>query len=158
MKKMLFTALFGLIAQMFIVSSSYAADSSSGCGIGWQVLPKQSLVSSFTRNLVNATFSNTIAMTLGTSGCAKHSIVYNEKQGLHFVEANKEVLVAEMALGNGEYLTAMAEVFGCQDSSSFATIVKENYQTLVPSYEISGVELYQNIKNNSEVMSQCTVM
>lgn len=158
MKKMLFTALFGLIAQMFIVSSSYAADSSSGCGIGWQVLPKQSLVSSFTRNLVNATFSNTIAMTLGTSGCAKHSIVYNEKQGLHFVEANKEVLVAEMALGNGEYLTAMAEVFGCQDSSSFATIVKKNYQTLVPSYEISGVELYQNIKNNSEVMSQCTVM
>lgn len=158
MKKLILTALFGLVAQMFIVSSSYAADSSSGCGIGWQVLPKQSLVSSFTRNLVNATFSNTIAMTLGTSGCAKHSIVYNEKQGLHFVEANKEVLVAEMALGNGEYLTAMAEVFGCQDSSSFATIVKENYQTLVPSYEISGVELYQNIKNNSEVMSQCSVM
>ncbi len=158
MKKLIFGAIFWLIAQMAFVSTSYAADSSSGCGIGWQVLPKQSLVSSFTRNLVNATFSNTIAMTLGTSGCAKHSIVYNEKQGLHFVEANKEALVAEMASGNGEYLTAMAEVFGCQDSSSFATIVKKNYQALVPSYEISGVELYKNIKNNSEIMSQCTVM
>lgn len=158
MKKMFFIALFGLVAQMAFLTSSYAADSSSGCGIGWQVLPKQSLVSSFTRNLVNATFSNTIAMTLGTSGCAKHSIVYNEKQGLHFVEANKEVLVAEMAIGNGEYLTAMAEVFGCQDLNSFATIVKKNYQTLVPAYNISGVELYQNIKNNSEIMSQCTVM
>lgn len=158
MKKMFLVALFGLVAQIAFQTSSYAADSSSGCGIGWQVLPKQSLVSSFTRSMVNATFSNTIAMTLGTSGCARHSIVYNEKQGLHFVEANREVLVAEMALGNGEYLTAMAEVFGCQDSSSFATIVKKNYQTLVPNYKISGVELYQNIKNNSEVMSQCSVM
>lgn len=158
MKKMLLTAVFGLVAQIAFIAPSYAADSSSGCGIGWQVLPKQSLVSSLTRSMVNATFSNTIAMTLGTSGCAKHSIVYNEKQGLHFVEANKEILVAEMAQGNGEYLTAMAEVFGCQDLNSFATIVKKNYQTLVPQYNISGVELYQNIKNNSEIMSQCTVM
>lgn len=158
MKKLILSTLFGLIAQMIFLTPSYAADSSSGCGLGWQVLPQQSLVSSFTRSMINATFSNTIAMTLGTSGCARHSIVYNEKQGIHFVEANKEVLVAEMAQGNGEYLTAMAEVFGCQDLSSFATMVKKNYQALVPVYNISGVELYQNIKNNSEVMSQCSVM
>ena len=158
MKKGLLTGIFGLFVVLITSSTTYAADSSSGCGIGWQVLPKQSLVSSFSRAMINGTFSNTIAMTLGTSGCAKHSIVYNEKKGLHFVEANKEVLVAEIAVGNGEYVTAMAEVFGCQDSQSFATMLQQNYSSLVTREDISGVELYQNLKNLPALKSQCSIM
>ena len=102
--------IIGLLA-LISATSVMAADSSSGCGMGWQVAPNQSLISSSTRSIVNATFSNTIAMTLGTSGCAKHSIVKNDAKGIHFAEANLNQLAIEMARGNGEFVTSFSSVF-----------------------------------------------
>lgn len=138
--------IIGLFALLSL-STAFAADSSSGCGMGWQVAKDNSLVSSLTRSVVNATFSNTIAMTLGTSGCAKHSIVYNEMKGIHFVESNKNELAIDMAKGNGEYVTGLAQVFGCQNTKAFGSMVQNKYESVLPSENISGVELYNNVKN-----------
>lgn len=153
--------IIGLIALVSAASVS-AADSSSGCGMGWEVAPKQSLISSSTRSIVNATFSNTIAMTLGTSGCAKHSIVKNDAKGIHFAEANLNQLAVEMARGNGEFVASFASVFGCQNSSDFGSMVQANYETVLPTASTSGVELYNNvkaqIKNNASLASSCSVI
>ncbi len=138
--------IIGLFA-LLSASMAFAGDSSSGCGMGWQVAKDNSLVSSLTRSVVNATFSNTIAMTLGTSGCAKHSIVYNEMKGIHFVESNKNELAIDMAKGNGEYVTGLAQVFGCQNTKAFGSMVQNKYESVLPSENISGVELYNNVKN-----------
>jgi len=138
--------IIGLFA-LLSASMAFAGDSSSGCGMGWQVAKDNSLVSSFTRSVVNATFSNTIAMTLGTSGCARHSIVYNEMKGIHFVESNKNELAIDMAKGNGEYVTGLAQVFGCQNTKAFGSMVQNKYESVLPSENISGVELYNNVKN-----------
>ncbi len=155
--KSVFKLGLGLALGLTVSGTSFGADSSSGCGMGWQLLPDQSLVSSFTRSMVNATFSNSIAMTMGTSGCARHSIVYDEKKGIHFVEANKELLLVEMAVGQGEYLTAMAEVFHCQDSQNFAKILKANYGSINNGAELSGEELYNNIKSVSAKNNLCAM-
>ncbi|MFA6238206.1 MAG: DUF3015 family protein [Bacteriovorax sp.] len=153
--------IIGLMA-LISATSVFAADSSSGCGMGYEVAPKQSLVSSSTRSLVNMTFSNTIAMTLGTSGCAKHSIVKNEAKGIHFAEANLNVLAIEMARGNGEFVSTFASVFGCQNSSAFGSMVQAKYETVLPSASTSGVELYNNvkaqIKNNATLASTCSLI
>ncbi len=150
--------LFALIS----VTSVFAADSSSGCGMGWEVAPKQTLVSSSTRYLVNATFSSTIAMTLGTSGCAKHSIVKNDAKGIHYAEANMNALAIEMARGNGEFVAGFASVFGCQNSRAFGSMVQSKYETILPSEKTSGVELYNNvkaeIKNNATLASSCSLI
>jgi len=148
-----------IIALLALVASTslFANDSSSGCGLGWQVAPKQSLVSSFTRELVNATFSNSVAMTLGTSGCAQHSIVKNEMKGIHFAEANMNALTIEMAKGNGEFVASFAEVFGCQNTKAFGSMVQNKYESVLPSSNVSGVELYNNVKNeikHDAVLSQ----
>jgi hypothetical protein len=150
------------LVTIFSASAVFAADSSSGCGLGWQVAPKQSLVSSFTRSLINATASSTIAMTMGTSGCAQHSIVYNEAKGIHFAEANKEVLAIEMARGNGEVVQGFASVFGCQNSQAFGSMVQSKYESVLPSEKTTGVELYNNvkaeIKNNANLSSSCSLI
>jgi hypothetical protein len=146
-------AILALIAS----TSLFAGDSSSGCGMGWQVAKDNSLVSSFTRSIVNATFSSTVAMTLGTSGCTKHSIVYNEMKGIHFVESNQNELAIDMAKGNGEFVTGLAEVFGCQNTKAFGSMVQEKYETVLPNGNVSGVQLYNNIKNqikNDATLSQ----
>jgi hypothetical protein len=157
MKKLLIGGLLALSA-----TSVFAADSSSGCGMGWEVAPKQSLVSSSVRSIVNATFSSTVAMTMGTSGCAKHSIVKNEAQGIHFAEANLNQLSIEMAAGNGEHVQAFAAVFGCQNSKAFGSMVQSKYEKVLPSDKTSGVELYNNvkteIKNNATLATSCSVI
>ena len=154
----LIIALFALLSA----SMAFAADSSSGCGMGWQVAKDNSLVSSFTRGVINGTFSNTIAMTLGTSGCAKHSIVYNEMKGIHFVESNKNELAIDMAKGNGEYVTGLAQVFGCQNTKAFGSMVQNKYESVLPSENISGVELYNNVKNeirkDTTLSQTCTLI
>ena len=156
MKKII--ALMALVAT----SSVFAADSSSGCGMGYEVAPKQSLVSSSTRSIVNATFSSTIAMTLGTSGCAKHSIVKNDAKGIHFAEANMNVLALEMARGNGEFVSGFASVYGCSNTEAFGSMVQSNYETVLPASNTSGVELYNNvksqIKNNAALAATCSLI
>lgn len=153
-----------IIALMALVATSsvFAADTSSGCGMGYEVAPKQSLVSSSTRSLVNGTFSNSIAMTLGTSGCAKHSIVKNDAKGIHFAEANMNVLALEMARGNGEFVTGFASVYGCNNTEAFGSMVQSNYETVLPSSNTSGVELYNNVKaqirNNAALNASCSMI
>lgn len=156
MKKILF-AIIALAS-----TASFAADTSSGCGMGYEIAPKQSLVSSSTRSLVNATFSSSIAMTMGTSGCAKHSIVKNESKGIHFAEANMNQLAVEMARGNGEFVAGFASVFGCQNSQAFGSMVQAKYESVLPSANTSGVELYNNvkaeIKNNAALSASCSLI
>lgn len=143
-------------------SSVFANDRSSGCGMGYEIAPKQSLISSATRSLVNATFSNTVAMTMGTSGCAKHSIVYNEAKGIHFVEANKSQLALEMAQGQGEFVAGLANVMGCTNSAELGSMLQERYEVVLPSTETTGVELYNNvkaeIKNNANLSNTCSLI
>jgi hypothetical protein len=156
--KKLIIALFSLV----IAQVAFAGDSSSGCGLGWSIAPNTSLVSSYTRTLVNLTFSNTIAMTLGTSGCAKHSIVQNDMKGIHFAEANLESLVVEMSRGNGEFVSGLAEVFGCQNAKAFGSMVQSKYEAILPTTNVSGVELYINvknqIKNDAKLSSTCSLI
>ena len=153
--------IIGLMA-LVATTSAFAADSSSGCGMGYEVAPKQSLVSSSTRSLVNGTFSNTVAMTLGTSGCAKHSIVQNDAKGIHFAEANMNVLALEMARGNGEFVTTFASVYGCNNSEAFGSMVQSNYESVLPSANTTGVELYNNVKtqirNNATLSASCSLI
>jgi hypothetical protein len=151
-----------IISLAFLVSfGALAADSSSGCGLGWEVAPKQSLVSSFTRNLVNATASSTIAMTLGTSGCAKHSIVQNDAKGIHFAEANLNQLAIDFSRGNGEFVNGFAAVFGCQNVNAFGSMVQSNYDSVMTN-NVSGVELYNNVKKeiqkNAALSQSCTLI
>lgn len=152
--------IIGLLA-LISATSVFAADSSSGCGMGWEVAPKQTLVSSSTRALVNATFSSTIAMTLGTSGCAKHSIVKNDAKGIHYAEANLNELAIEMARGNGEFVAGFAQTLGCQNTRAFGSMVQTKYAVILPSEKTSGVELYNNvkaeIKNNATLASSCSI-
>lgn len=115
-----------LVALIVLGRATFAADSSSGCGLGWQVFKKNSLVSSSLRATTNAFFLNTIAMTFGTSGCAKHSIVKNDKKSLHFLENNLPMVQAEMAMGSGEYINGLAQTFGC-DENTFSGHMQNNY-------------------------------
>jgi predicted methyltransferase len=127
------------------------SDNSSGCGYGWEVTKGKTLSASSTRGSTNSTASNTIAMTMGTSGCEKHDIVMQEKEQIHFANFNYEMIVADMAIGSGEYLNGFADVLGCSQAS-FASAAQQNLGSIMAA---NGAELLANIKTNSAIRQAC---
>lgn len=137
--------LSALILWLLLSTPAFSADSSSGCGLGWQVFKKNSLISSALRATTNAIFLNTVAMTFGTSGCAQHSIVKNDKKSLHFMDANKHHLMSEMALGQGEHLNALSQIMGCNEES-FSAAMKHNYSDIFRNDAVSARQLVNLVK------------
>jgi hypothetical protein len=128
MNKILISVVAGF-ALILGASVSHADDQSSGCGAGWYVTKRNSLLSSLVRSSTNYTFSNTIGMTFGTSGCARHDLVMNDKKEIHYAESNYNNLVVEMAQGGGEHLRGFAAVLGCDPASyeAFSSMTQSNY-------------------------------
>ncbi len=147
----MFTALrLSLVALLLMAfaSVSRAGDSSSGCGLGWQVFPKNSLVSSALRSTTHFILPNTFSMTSGTSGCARHDIVMNEYKAIHFAEANYKQLMMDMARGQGEYLNGFASVTNYKgDMNAFGAFVQENFVNLYPTASTSPSEMVTNFRN-----------
>ena len=149
-------------------NSAYAADGSSGCGVGWYIFKENSLVSSYSRSITNTFLGNTFSMTSGTSNCAKHSIVYNEKRGLHFVESNADSLEIAIASGEGQFLQGFAESMGCPNTvtEEFATTLQSGYTQIYSSHEVNGwvdtAGLYNKIRSvlnqNSVLRNQCKLV
>jgi hypothetical protein len=137
-----------LVASCFLTSASLMAgsdmspDKSSGCGYGWEVTKQKTLIGSLTRNTINATASNSIAMTMGTSGCEKHDIVLKEKAQEVFVEANYENILSDMAEGRGEYLSSIANMMGC-DNANFGANAQKGLEKL---QDESSTALLSNLK------------
>ena len=123
---------FAAVSLMW-ASTALGADKSSGCGMGWYVFKKNSLVSSVLRSTTNTIFwNNTFGMTSGTSNCAKHSIVQDDKKDIHFLEANYHTLLVDSAVGDSSFLTAFAEALGCQGAGvdGVKDLLRHNYQEI----------------------------
>ncbi len=140
MKKLVLLAFFALMS-----SNLLAADGSSGCGAGWYVFKDNSLISSALRGTTNATFLSTIGMTFGTSNCSKHKIVQKEQEAVHFAEANYEVLMIEMGQGQGEFISALGGLVGCQ-GTEFGAAMQANYERVFNESVTNGNSFYQSFK------------
>ena len=147
--------------SMGIMTSAHADDQSSGCGLGWQLFKKNSLVSSFSREITNALASNTIAMTSGTAVGANHDLVLKNKAALYYAEANYQKLQSELAEGKGEHLRTFAKVLGCQGNSidQVGVVFQRNYETIFPTDQILPSEMLDHVTDSlsrSEFSALCS--
>lgn len=111
--------------------NAWSEDRSSGCGFGKQVAPRKTLLSTTTADITNGILwpSYTFALTSGTSGCAQHDLVLLERQREHFIAVNIEKIKFEAALGHGENLMALSQVYGCPETlyETFSASVRADY-------------------------------
>lgn len=148
------------IVLVLFASGAQAADQSSGCGLGWSLFQKNSLVSSYSRSITNALASNTSAMTSGTSGCAKHDFVLKEKEAMYFAEGNYQKLKTEFAEGKGEHMETLARILGCNASAAKAIgpVLQKDYETIFPTDHVQPSQMLNSVSNsvfNSNLASQC---
>ncbi len=142
---------------------AFAGDSSSGCGPGWYIAKKNSLLSSSIRGTTNGILAPTVTlgMTFGTSKCSKHSIVKNEVEDLKFATDNYFEIAADTAKGEGEFLTAYSELMGCHGvhSKRFKNKMKSNFKKLFNFNEVKPEELvketYKTILTDQELFKAC---
>jgi hypothetical protein len=153
-----------ILVLMFLFQGlAMAADGSSGCGPGWFVLKKNSLVSSSLRATTNGILmpTTTIGMTLGTSNCSKHDIVKNEQKSLHFVTQNYFELKAEMAKGQGEFIDSFAHTVGCSANSQalLKSELKGSYREIFSKSSATAEEvlgnIYKTIFSRNDLAKSC---
>ncbi len=152
-----------VLVGLFLGMNAFAADGSSGCGAGWYIFKKNSLISSSLRATTNAMLLNTIGMTFGTSNCSKHSIVKNDMKAIHFTEYTFAQLKREMASGNGDYFLAMADIMGCgQYSGDFGQVVRSNYSNIFNANTKTPADMVQNLENeikkNQSLSKNCQII
>ncbi len=128
------SVLLALTLMPVLTQRAKAADGSSGCGPAWYVFKDNSLVSSSLRSTTNGFLSPivTLGMTFGTSNCAKHKIVMEEKEAIYFATTNYSNLMIEMAQGRGQFLGAFAETMGCgwRAMPVFADVMQAEYSSI----------------------------
>lgn len=129
-----------MISALVLVPSAYAKGAgaeingggSDGCGLGWQITDKKTLIATTTRGSTNGFVPPAFGMTSGTIGCESHSFAMNEQSGKVYARNNFEALSSEMAVGSGETLATYARTFGCSDAAvpAFGSALKANYESL----------------------------
>ncbi len=157
------SGIFGLL--ICATPAAFGADGSSGCGPGWYVFKQNSLVSSMLRGTTNGMLAPTVTvgMTVGTSNCAKHSIVQQEKAGLHLATMAREELLLEMAQGQGEHVSAFAHTLGCNAAiiPSVQAALQNNYDNVAPTSDVSPESLVGNamsiIHSDENLSAQCSI-
>lgn len=142
-----------LVLATTLASTAFAADTLDGCGLGWQVTDKKTYTATTTRGTTNAFVPPTFGMTTGTLGCQQLEVGKNDQEATTYVATNFQPLKSELALGQGEYVTALATAMGCKSAASaVGAKLQQNYNKVVAP-AVNSVELYKGIK--AEVKDIC---
>jgi len=142
-----------ILATVAFASVGFAADTLDGCGLGWQVTTKKTYTATTTRGTTNGVIPPTFGMTTGTMGCDKLEVGQNNKEAADYVATNFETLKSELAKGQGEYVVALADSFGCKRSAeAVGAQIQKNYSNVVaPAH--NSTELFNNIRG--EIQNIC---
>ncbi|AXQ29634.1 DUF3015 domain-containing protein [Solimonas sp. K1W22B-7] len=126
------------------------ADDDVGCGWGTQVWKGQSgLVAKVLASTTNGLLGNqTFGITSGTSGCSQDGVIKAEYRAPAFAAANLDQLAAEMAVGRGESLAALAAIYNVQgaDREAFYAMTKAHYSQIFRSEATTASEVIASVQ------------
>lgn len=120
-----------------------------GCGLGWQVTAKKTIIASITRGTTNSIVPPSFGMTSGTLGCAQHPFTKRDEQAAVYAMTNFDSLTIDMAEGKGEYLEGFARTLGCQDQAlgEFSRMTQSNYRSISEGGKASAVKMMNHVKD-----------
>ncbi len=118
MKNILGTVV--VCSALCLTSTAHAVDSTGGCGLGSMAWRGQSgIIPQVLAMTTNSWASNTIGVTLGTSGCDPNGRVTGGtgKMMLAFLEDNMEQFAMDAAAGRGETIETIAGILDVDDDT-----------------------------------------
>lgn len=139
--------LISIAAIAALSTAGFATvNSQTGCGLGSQIIhDDSSAVMLALQATTNSTLGNqTFGVTSGTSGCHKAKFVMNERAA-EFVASNMDQLSREIAIGQGESVTTLAELLNVQDKAEFASALQANYNAIYTSEKADMATVLDNV-------------
>lgn len=153
MKKLLMLVVFGLVAGASAQAAS--GGGSDGCGLGWQVTDKKTMIATTTRATTNAIVPPTFGMTTGTIGCDQHPVAMRDVPAAQFVATNYDALLLDMAQGQGETLAAFAQTLGCSDASALGEMTRKEFSALTSGAD--SLELLRRVQGQMKAVNGCAI-
>lgn len=133
-----------------LLAAGLAPAAWADCGPGPVVIKDQGAAQQSLAATTNATFlpTQTLAITLGTSGCSSSGLVWQQREQERFVAINADVLAVDMARGQGPYLEAFAALMGCapEAQAAFAQVTRARYTRLLPAAEPAPRRLLAGVR------------
>lgn len=130
------------IFTFFSIAANAAEIGPAGCGFGNVIFGKDDQILASTTN--DTSGSQTFGITSGTSNCDQSNHMARLEG---FIEDNRMALNNDIARGQGETITGISEILGCQDDQGLANVLKGNYKTLFSRVDKSSRELANGIHN-----------
>ncbi len=152
-----------VISGMLFGAVALAGD--AGCGLGSVIISKNSKGLQLLAWTTNGSFlSQPFGITSGTSGCSASGLVSTDKEIEYFVEVNHDDLSREMAQGEGEKLSVLAQLNGCASKDAqiaFAGMTQKSFDKIIPAMDTEAGEMVQNLKKeiseNTEIAQLCHI-
>lgn len=145
-----------LLLGMMLGASAQASSGggSDGCGLGWQITSKKTMVATTTRATTNAVVPPTFGMTTGTIGCDQHPIAMRDVPAVQFVATNYDALLLDMAQGEGEMLSAFARTLGCRNPAVFGEMTRKEFSSLTEGAD--SLELVRRVQGKAKALDGCS--
>jgi hypothetical protein len=134
-------AVAGLLASV----DAARADDNIGCGLGTQLFEgKDDTLFQILGATTNGILGNqTFGISSNTLGCKRNQVITAEARRSLFASANLDRLARDMASGEGETLTALAEIMQIEDSdrAAFGRLTKDHFVALFPSDQVTAGDM-----------------
>ncbi|MBF0239495.1 MAG: DUF3015 family protein [SAR324 cluster bacterium] len=148
-KKLVFVAM----AASIIPVSSLFADTGAGCGLS-TVVPwvneNKTVLQKLLAGTTNGISGNqSFAITTGTLGCTNEGFVKNEEKARMFVASNFDSLKTDIAQGQGEFLSTLAQIIEVPASQQqeFYSFTQSHYTQLFQSAQTSPQEMISQLSS-----------
>jgi hypothetical protein len=131
----------------------------AGCGWGSLVFDKNG--SQILAATTNGTFANqSFGITFGTANCDDDANSATAQRMDNFVIANKVALASDMAKGQGETLSNLAEIMGCSVSAQdLGQALQSNFRAIFPKADVTPNDVTDSIitviRSNQNLSGSC---
>lgn len=141
-----------------LVGASFGAQANapggSGCGWGNMLFEgSDGMPMHLLATLVNGTSGNrTFGITSGTNGCDTSGALAYHGKNMLAQEGVMEEVAQDMAVGDGEALTALSVSMGIEreDRGRFKQTMHRNFDTIFSNEDVTAEEVMTNIRNVME--------
>jgi hypothetical protein len=130
----------------------------AGCGLGSMLVKENNTWSQVLASLLNGTGGQSFAISTGTSNCTEDGVTNAAREKEAFMEVNYAELKRDIAVGNGEYVSSLASLYGCKGEAAngFAKALKSNSGSLLQkNSQESLVEINQIVSSDAALAGAC---
>ncbi len=157
MKRVLMAVLIFSLISAVVYARDYGM---AGCGLGSMIIKDDGFVQVFAATTNGTSGSQTFGITSGTSNCTKDGAVKAEREKEAFVESAMAELTKDISKGEGEYLTTLASLYGCDNSatSKFSTSLKGKFDEISKSSDAQSMLsiIDRTVASDVELSKSCS--